>query len=60
MKITADMLPKESGEVISFFFAAQYPEGATAEELKSSEHRVFRDIGNYFEKEAEKNGNNLL
>lgn len=60
MKITADMLPDEGGEVIRFFFAVQYPDGATAEELKQSEHRVFRNIGEYFEKEAAVNGFNHL
>ena len=60
MRVTADMLPKEGGDVIKFFFAAQYPDGATVEELKSSDHRVFRDIGKYFEKEASANGHNVL
>lgn len=60
MKITADMLPEEGGEIIKFFFGIEYPEGATVEELKNSEHKTYRDIGNYFEKEAAKNGNNVL
>ena len=57
MKITADMLPKESGDVIRFFFEAAFPEGQTVEELKASPHRCFRNIGLYYEKEMNKNGN---
>ena len=60
MKVTADMLPQEGGEVIKFFFSAAYPDGATLEELKQSEHKLFRDIGKYFEKEAATDGNDLL
>lgn len=60
MKITADMLPKEGGDVIKFAFAALFPDGQTVEELKASEHKVFRDIGSYFEGKGEDHGNNVL
>lgn len=60
MRITADMLPKEGGEVIGLFFSTVYPDGVTVEELKQSEHKLFRNIGKYFEKEVDSNGNQLL
>jgi hypothetical protein len=60
-RITADMLPEECGSVIKGFFAMLFPEGQTVEELKQSPHRLFRDIGKYFEcKEVEEHGHELL
>lgn len=61
MKITADMLPDEGGMVIKSFFAAEYPEGATMEELAASPSRHLRNIYDYFKKKEEaENGNDLL
>ena len=60
MRVTADMLPEEGGDVIRFVYAVLFPEGQTVEELKNSPHKCFRDIGKYFEEMEGDHGLDVL